>query len=143
MPTTTRRSTKRNVLLWTVQGLLAALFLFAGGMKFVIPVAMLTKDTSFSGDFMHFIGAAEVLGALGLILPGITKIARELTAFAAVGLVMIMIGAVTTTLASAHPSQSVTPAVVGALAALVAYSRRQPIGAAPRRTYGSTLASST
>jgi uncharacterized membrane protein YphA (DoxX/SURF4 family) len=143
MPTTTQQSTKRNIVLWIVQGLLAALFLFAGGMKFVMPVAMMTKGTTFSGDFIHFIGVAEVLGALGLLLPGITKIGRELTAFAAVGLVMIMIGATTITLASPQPSQGVVPAVVGVLAALVAYHRRLPVGSAPRWTYRSTLPTSS
>jgi uncharacterized membrane protein len=62
----------RNALLWTIQILLAALFLFAGAMKFIMPAEQLTAQSPFSAGFIHFIGVAEILGALGLILPGLT-----------------------------------------------------------------------
>ena len=61
-----------NYALWIVQGLLALLFLFAGGMKLVMPIEALTEQTSLPGLFVRFIGVAEVLGAIGLILPGLS-----------------------------------------------------------------------
>jgi len=136
MRTTTQQHTKTTILLWTVQGLLAALFLFAGSMKFIMPVEVMTKGTSLTGGFIHFIGVCEVLGALGLVLPGLTKVHRELTPFAAVGLLSIMIGAVTLTVAGPQPVQAILPAVVLVLCAVVALARRgdvkSPIGLAWR-----------
>ena len=59
---------RMNVVLWIVQGLLALLFLFAGGMKLVLPVESLAGPIPLPGLFIRFIGVAEVLGAIGLIL---------------------------------------------------------------------------
>src|SRR3954471_23781809 len=88
----------RNRALWIVQGLLAALFLFAGGMKLITPVAVLSLMSPFPGEFIRFIGICEVLGAFGLILPWALGIRRELTPLAAAGLAIIMIGATVSTL---------------------------------------------
>ena len=123
-PTKARRKTRKSsVALWTVQGLLAAVFLFAGGMKLAMPIEMLTAAMPFPGWFLRFIAVAEVAGALGLILPGAFRIARGLTPLAALGLVTIMTGATTLTLIAGDPS-AILPAVVGILAAVVAYGRR-------------------
>ena len=119
--TAERRTT--GVLLWTVQGLLALLFLFAGGMKLVVPMEELTKDITFPGVFLRFIGGCEVLGALGLDLPGLARIRPGLTPLAAAGLVIIMIGATTSTLVLGGGAGALFPAVVGLLAAFVAYGR--------------------
>ncbi len=118
------RFTKNNALLWTVQGLLAALFLFAGGMKLVTPPEVLAKQSGMPGPFLLFIGAAEVLGAIGLILPGLVRIAQYLTSIAAAGLVIIMIGATVLTLKTPQPATAAIPAVVGILATLIAFGRR-------------------
>jgi hypothetical protein len=75
-----------NYLSWTIQTLLAALFLFAGGMKLVLPIEAMTKQILLPGWFLRFIGIAEVLGALGLILPWLLDIKRVLTPLAAFGL---------------------------------------------------------
>jgi hypothetical protein len=83
---------KTTVVLWVIQVLLALLFLFAGGAKLVMPIEELTKGTSLPGLFLRFIGVAEVLGAIGLILPGLLRIRRDLTPLAAAGLVTIMVG---------------------------------------------------
>ncbi|HSQ28428.1 MAG TPA: DoxX family protein [Gemmatimonadaceae bacterium] len=126
-PTQSRRA---NAALWTIQGLLAALFLFAGGMKLVMPVAVLAQQSHLPGGFMKFIGVCEVLGAVGLIVPALTKIRGELTPLAAAGLVIIMIGATTVTLLQGVGAGAVVPAVVGVLAATVARGRTRR--AAPR-----------
>ena len=114
--------------LWTVQGLLAALFLFAGGTKLILPIDVLTSMGSpnqipLPGWFVRFIGVAEVLGALGLILPGLLRIRPGLTPLAAAGLVIIMIGATVLTLAGGDVAPALIPLVVGLLSAFVAYGR--------------------
>jgi uncharacterized membrane protein YphA (DoxX/SURF4 family) len=120
-----RNRSRTSVLLWIVQGLLALLFLFAGGMKFVMPVSAMTAQSpvQFSGAFIHFIGLAEMLGALGLILPGLTRIRTGLTPLAAAGLVIIMIGATVVTLQGPERATALVPFVTGILAASVAFGR--------------------
>jgi len=73
---------------------------------------------------MKFIGVCEVLGALGLVLPGLTKIRRGLTPLAAVGLVIIMIGAVVITIMGLGVAMAISPLITGILCAVVAYGRR-------------------
>jgi len=114
---------KTNVLLWVIQGLLAALFLFAGAMKLMMPIEALTKGTTLPGAFLRFIGVVEVLGAIGLILPAATGIWRKLTPLAAAGLVIIMIGATGLTLADGNVAPALVPLAVGVLSAFVAYKR--------------------
>jgi hypothetical protein len=114
--------------LWTIQGLLAALFLFAGGTKLILPMDVLMSMGSpnqipLPGWFVRFIGVVEVLGALGLILPGLLHIRPGLTPLAAIGLVIIMIGATVITVASGDVAPALIPLVVGLLAAFVAYGR--------------------
>jgi hypothetical protein len=132
-----------HILLWAVQGVLAALFLFAGGMKLVLPIAALTAQSPLPGAFVRGVGVLEVLGALGLVLPGLFRVRGELTALAAGGLLLLMCGAVGTTLASPSsagtPAMAIIPAAVGALAAVVAYwrsplFRRTPAEAGAERT---------
>lgn len=109
--------------LWIVQGLLALLFLFAGGMKLVLPLEKLTGPVPLPGLFLRFIGVAEVLGAIGLILPGLLRIRPGLTPLAAAGLVIIMIGATVITLMGGEIAAALISVVVGLLAAFVAYGR--------------------
>ena len=123
-------SRKANIALWTVQAVLAALFLFAGGMKLVMPIAEMTKQIALPGSFIRFIGVAEFAGALGLLLPGIFRIKQYLTPLAARGLVIIMSGAVGITMASGQVAPALVPAAVGILAGLVAYGRSRSIAAA-------------
>jgi uncharacterized membrane protein YphA (DoxX/SURF4 family) len=112
-----------TIALWIVQVLLAALFLFAGIMKLVLPIEEMTKQTPLPGLLLRFIGVCEVLGGLGLILPGLLRIRPDLTSLAAIGLVIIMIGATVITLASGMVAAALFPVVVGFLAAFVAYGR--------------------
>ncbi len=112
-------------VLWIVQALLALLFLFAGGVKLVMPVEEMTKQmpVPLPGLFLQFIGVAEVLGAVGLILPGLLRIRPGLTPLAAAGLGIIMIGATAVSLAGGPVAPALIPLVVGLLAAFVAYGR--------------------
>ena len=110
-------------VLWIVQGLLALLFLFAGGMKLVLPIEELTAQMPLPGLFVRFIGVAEVLGGLGLVLPGLLRIRPGLTPLAAAGLVIIMIGATVITAMMMDAALALMPLVVGLLAACVAYGR--------------------
>ena len=114
---------RKNGVLWVVQGLLAALFLFAGGMKLVLPIEAMAGPVALPGPFLRFIGVAEVLGAVGLILPGLLRIQRQLTPIAAAGLVIIMIGATVVTALPGPLAPALVPLVVGLLAALVVYGR--------------------
>ena len=109
--------------LWIVQGLLAIIFLFSGGTKLVLPLEAMTGPIPVPGLFLRFIGVAEVLGAIGLILPGVLRIRPGLTPLAAAGLVIIMIGATALTLAGGAVALALIPLVVGVLAAFVAYGR--------------------
>lgn len=115
-----------NYVLWIVQGLLALIFLFTGGMKLVVPIEMMTEQAPvpLPGWFLRFIGVAEMLGAIGLILPGLLGIRPGLTPLAACGLVVIMIGATVFTLAGIGVGPALIPLVVGLLSAFVAYDRR-------------------
>src|SRR5712692_2240604 len=87
-----------NRTLWIVQAVLALIFLFAGGVKLVLPLEELAKLAPLPGLFLRFIAVCEALGAVGLILPGILRIRPGLTPLAAAGLVIIMIGATVITL---------------------------------------------
>lgn len=120
-----------NILLWITQIVLALLFLFAGGTKLVISSETLASMGSPNQVvlpvwFIKFIGVAEVLGALGLILPGLFRRQQHLTALAALGLMIIMIGAVVVTIIGDGPKMAITPLVVGLLCGLVAYARMKP-----------------
>lgn len=112
-----------NIALWIAQGVLAALFLFAGGMKLVLPAEAMAGPVPLPVAFLRFIGVCEVLGALGLILPGLLKIRRGLTPLAAGGLVVIMIGATVITLIGGLVAPSLISAAAGLLAAFVSYGR--------------------
>ena len=119
-----------NIALWIIQILLALLFLFAGGTKLYFSPEVLaamgpSNQVHLPGLFLKFIGVCEVLGGLGLVLPGLFKIRPQLTSFAAAGLLIIMIGAVVVTIAGPGVGPAVPAIVIGLLCAFVAYGRRQ------------------
>jgi hypothetical protein len=116
-------STKTRTLLWTAQALLAALFLFAGGMKLAIPTDVLAAQAQMPGTFLKFIAVAEVLGALGLVLPALLRIRPVLTPAAAAGLAIIMVGATVTGLVTIGVGAAIMPLIVGIAAGFVAYGR--------------------
>jgi len=130
-------STGANVRLWIAQSLLAAMFLFAGLGKLLTPAATLEAQAHMSAEFLYFIGVCETLGALGLVLPGIFGRHRELTSAAAAGLVIIMTGAVTITIATVGVLPATFPLLLGVLATYVARGRRTWI--ARRRGIGAAM----
>lgn len=118
---------KFNRTLWTIQGLLAALFLLAGTMKLVLPLDQMSGPVALPGPFLRFIGAAEVLGAIGLVLPWLVCIQPMLTPIAAAGLLIVMIGAVVITAIGGSVAGAVLPVVVGAALMVVAYGRAHAV----------------
>ncbi|MCM3906347.1 MAG: DoxX family protein [Pyrinomonadaceae bacterium] len=115
-------------VLWIIQVLLALLFLFAGGTKLVLPIETLNSMGSpnaihLPGPFIKFIGVCEVLGAIGLILPGLLRIRPGLTPVAAAGLVIIMVGATVVTILGDGFAMALPAVVIGLLAAFVAHGR--------------------
>ena len=120
-----------NILLWILQVLLAIVFLFAGGTKLVLSTEKMAAMSPpnaimFPGWFLKFIGLCELLGALGLVLPGLFRKKQHLTALAAIGLTIIMIGAVVVTIMGPGIKMAISPLVIGLLCAFVAYERSQP-----------------
>jgi uncharacterized membrane protein len=114
-----------GIALWIVQGVLAALFLFAGIAKLAMPMAEMARMSPLPAAFLKFIAVCEVLGALGLVLPGLFRIRVGLTPLAAAGLTVIMLGAVVVTVMTQGVAAAAFPLVVGVLATLVAGTRRQ------------------
>lgn len=84
-----------NIALWVVQGLVALAFLSAGFMKAFMPLETVKKNMAFANvvpaALVRFIGSAELLGAIGLIVPAVTGIQSWLTVAAAGGLVLVML----------------------------------------------------
>lgn len=114
----------KSRVLWVLQILIALLFLFAGVAKLIAPAAELAKQAPMlSPAFLRFVGVCEVLGALGLILPGLFRIMLFLTPLAAAGLVIIMIGATAVTVMINGAAMALMPFAVGLLLCFIAYSR--------------------
>lgn len=117
-----------NVILWILQVLLALLFLFAGGTKLILPISVLMQNASpnqvmLPGWFIRFIGVAEVLGGLGLVLPGLLRNRQYLTSLAALGLAIIMAGAVGVTIMGDGVQMAIGPFVILLLLLFIAYAR--------------------
>ena len=119
-----------NVVLWVVQGLLAAMFLVAGVMKVTQPRQKLIDTMGWPADFsdnvVKGIGAVEILAAIGLILPAVTGIATWLTPLAAVGLAILMVGAAATHYRRKEPQMIFVTAGIFVLAVVVAWGRFGP-----------------
>lgn len=126
-----------NIGLWVVQALLAAIFLMAGATKLMSGSAELVAMGMGWAEnapllLIKFIGFAEIAGALGMILPSVTRIMPHLTKMAAVGLAVIMVLA-----AGLHITRGefeVVPmnVILFALAGLVIWGRKNKAPIAPR-----------
>ncbi len=120
-----------NLVLWIVAGVLALAMLGAGGMKLARSRDQLREAgmgwvDDFSPAAVKAIGAAEVAGALGLVLPPLVDVATWLAPLAAVGLLLTMLGAVVVHLRRGETPMLVPPLVLGVLAAVVAWGRFGP-----------------
>ncbi|MDB4877942.1 MAG: putative integral rane protein [Gemmatimonadetes bacterium] len=149
MPSNTLRRndedhSKLSAALWAVQVLLALIFVFAGGMKLVMPIAAMTKEMALPGAFLRFIGVCELAGGLGLIFPALLRVRPYLTPAAAGGLVIIMSGAIGISMAGAGGSikPALAPFVVGLFCAFVAYGRAR-IAPIAEKTRGSARHAAT
>lgn len=119
-----RGSKPINVLLWILQALLALFFaLGSGAPKLFLPIEQLPLPLPLPQAFVWFIGVVEILGGLGLILPALTHIRPGLTPLAAAGLALVGFSATVYQLAAGQPGNAVFAAVIGLLAAFVAYGR--------------------
>jgi putative oxidoreductase len=116
-----------NVVLWIVQGLLAAAYVLAGSMKAFRPLEQLSKTMKWvsvvPAGLVRFIGIAEVLGAIGLILPMVTNVAPGLTIVAAAGLVLVQVCAIVFHLSRGEGRAVPANAVLLLLALLVLVGR--------------------
>ena len=126
-----------NRLLWVLQILLAVAFGMAGVMKLVTPLDQLAEGLAWVGRVpgwaTRLAAVAEVFGALGLILPAATRIKPQLTAWAAVGLVTVMLlAAVGVHLPAGEWSGIGRNVVLGLLAGVVAYGRFKKAPIEPR-----------
>jgi hypothetical protein len=117
-------SGKSTKWLWAAQVLLALTFLLTGTMKLILPAARLTSPVPLPVGFIRFIGVCEIMGALGMVLPGLFRVMQRLTPAAAVGLVLIMTGATVITAMGGMPLPAIAPLILGGLAAIIAYGRR-------------------
>jgi NAD(P)-dependent dehydrogenase (short-subunit alcohol dehydrogenase family) len=118
-----------NLTLWIIAGLLAAVFLVAGASKLFIPQEKLAKAPGagwvldFSAGFVKALGAVEILGAVGLILPALLDIAPILVPLAAVGLALDMAGATIVEFRRHEFKHALGNLIYLALAAFVAWGR--------------------
>jgi uncharacterized membrane protein YphA (DoxX/SURF4 family) len=119
-----------NIALWIVAGLLAVAFLASGAMKLIQPKEKLPAGWGWVEDFsagsIKAIGALEVLAAVGLILPAVLDIAPVLVPLAAVGLVLLMVGAFIAHARRREAQGAVLTLVLLALAVFVAWGRFGP-----------------
>ena len=135
-PKRRRRVTKASAALWTAQALLGLVFAFAGASKLLVPIDVLTALSPLPGPFLRFLGVAELVGVLGLILPGLLRIRPVLTPIAAGCLSAIVAGATILTLAGGDVSGAVLPFVTLLLSLFVAFGRTRLASSAGRAGRG-------
>lgn len=125
-----------HVGLWVTQALLALTFLGAGATKLTAPLAQLQAQMPWvagsMGSLVRLIGAVELAGALGLVLPAATRIKPGLTPLAALGLLAVMTLAAATHLSRGEAPMVPVNLVLGSLAAFVAWGRARKAPIAPR-----------
>jgi len=120
-----------NIVLWVVQVLLAVAF-FAHGWLFLFPPPEIAAqmNATLPRWFQLFLGVAEVLAAMGLTLPGLTRIQPWLVTWAAAGIMIVMVSATAYHLWRGEMSSAAITLVLLAMATFVAYMRQRvlPIG---------------
>src|SRR5262245_4454377 len=122
-----------NITLWVLQVLLAVAF-FAHGWLFLFPPPEMLQmmNASIPQAFRLFLGVAELAAAVGLTLPGLTRIMPAFVPLAAAGLMIVMIGATIFHVVRAEYSSAVTTAILLILVTSVAYMRWKVMPIRPR-----------
>jgi uncharacterized membrane protein YphA (DoxX/SURF4 family) len=122
-----------NIVLWVLQVLLAVAF-FAHGWLFLAPPPDIAAqmNASLPRWFQLFLGVAEVLAAIGLTLPGLTRILPWLVVWAAAGIMIVMVSATALHLVRSEFSSAAITFVLLAMATFVAYMRHSVLPIAPR-----------
>jgi len=119
-----------NVALWIAAGLLAAVNLVVGLTKLVKPKESLVEQMPWAADFsvrgVHGIGLLEVLGAIGIVVPGVAGVATDLVPLAAVGLALLQMGAAVVNVRYKEINRLPVNLVLIALAGFVAWGRFGP-----------------
>lgn len=121
-----------NIILWVLQVLLAVAFLAHGWLFLFPPAAMVELMKPIPPAFRIFLGVAEVLAAVGLTLPGITRIMPWLVSCAAAGLMIVMIGATIFHTTRGEVSSAITTAILLVVLTFVAYMRWKVKPISPR-----------
>jgi hypothetical protein len=133
-PATSTSSRVLNIALWILQVVLAALFLWHGQLMAFPPADMVAMiNANIGPELRVFIGVAEILAAVGLILPGLTRILPSLTALAAAGLVIVMASATLFHLVRGETASAISALVILVLVSVVAYTRWKVAPIAARR----------
>jgi putative oxidoreductase len=131
-----RRDRAAHIALWTGQVVLALVFLITGGAKLALARSDLALLVSWGATtpepLIRLIGAAELAGALGLVLPSLTGVRPGLTSLAAAGLAILMAFATGFHLARGETLAAVMPAIIGVVAVAVAWGRRHVSPIEPR-----------
>ena len=127
-----------NIALWVLQVLLAAAF-FAHGWLVLVPPPEIAQQmyASFPPSFWFFLGVAEVLAAVGITLPGLTRILPWLVTWAAGGIMIVMVSATIYHVARAELSSAAITLVLLAMATFVAYGRHRIVPLGERRAVAS------
>ena len=115
-----------NIFLWVLQVLFGLYFIFIGATHFMLPPglpAMMGWMYELSPALHTVSGLAEILGGLGLILPGLTKIQTRLTPLAGLGLVLVMLGALTWHLQRGETQNIAFNIVLAFIVGFIAYGR--------------------
>lgn len=130
------RNKALHIALWVVQVMLAFAFGMAGVMKSTQPIDALRTSMAWVAavppGMVRFIGMSEFLGAIGILLPALTRIKPRLTPLAAVGLALIMGMAIVFHLTRGEANLTGIPFTLGLLAAFVAWGRFRKAPIAPR-----------
>ena len=123
-----------NILLWVLQVLLALAFFAHGWLLLIPPAAMVDQmNASLPRWFQLFVGVAEVVAAVGLTVPGFTRIQPWLVPCAAAGIMIVMMSATIFHLMRGEVSSAITTVVLLAMATFVAYMRWRIAPIPPRR----------
>jgi uncharacterized membrane protein YphA (DoxX/SURF4 family) len=124
-----------NAVLWVLQILLAVVYFAHGGLLLFPPAAVLEqmRTAGMPDAFRMFLGVAEVVAAVGLTLPGLTRIQPFWVPSAAAGIMIVMISATIFHISRGEVSSAITTAVLLVMATVVAYMRWKVLPIPPRR----------